>query len=554
MQEMWRPSKIYDYDPIEKRIIVIDEATGRVVGKLLPEEINNHPEDLTWLLKWGYKQKTPRTQNRWKRQKTAQMGDPVQSIQTALQNDPAARDAYVALSRAGGHVYVVGGAVRDAFLGNDPKDVDLMVVGLPSEQVQTILGTLEGRVDLTGKSFGVYRYRNGENEVEVALPRTEQSSGDAHRDFDVNIDHELTPEQDLARRDFTGNAMAYNIDTNDFLDPYNGRQDLQDGVLRTVSPNSFKDDPLRIVRAIVQAARHGLEPDLGTLEQMRDEAAQIRFLPGERIQMELDKLMTAPDPVRAIEIAQQTGVLDYMIPELSVTFGVDQNNPHHDLDVGDHLLEVFRHMTNISNDPDMRLAALLHDIGKPDSMWLDEKGNGHFYEHPDHPGSADHHELGAQYAEELMRRLKYPNDRIDRVTKLIRHHMFPAFNTKRGARKFLQKVGDEQTAWDLLRLRMADLAGKGRQRGGLGNEQETVKNMMDLLNEVIDEKPAFSVKDLAVNGNDLRSIGVPVGPEIGEILRLLLDMVVEHPELNTKEELLGLARQYTTGRKGSLLI
>jgi tRNA nucleotidyltransferase (CCA-adding enzyme) len=121
--------------------------------------------------------------------------------------------------------------------------------------------------------------------------------------------------------------------------------------------------------------------------------------------------------------------------------------------------------------------------------------------------------------------------------------MFPAFNTKRGARKLLQRVGDEQTAWDLLRLRMADLAGKGRQRGGLGNDQETVTKMMDLLHEVIDETPAFTVKDLAVNGNDLRQIGVPPGPEMGNILRHLLDVVVERPELNTKEELLGMAQQ-----------
>jgi tRNA nucleotidyltransferase (CCA-adding enzyme) len=544
---MWRRARIHEYDPIEQVILVKDEESGQVLGHLEPDEIQNDPQDLTWLLEWGWKPPKRRTRPTAWRRKRGQMGDPVESIQSALQNDPVARDAYVALSRAGGHVYVVGGAVRDAFLGNAPKDVDLMVVGIPADQVQEILATLPGRVDLTGKSFGVYRYRNGENEVEVALPRTEQSSGDAHKDFDVNVNHDLTPEEDLARRDFTGNAMAYNVDTNEFLDPYNGRQDLQEGVLRTVSPNSFKDDPLRIVRAIVQSARHGLEPDLGTLEQMREEASQIRFLPGERIQMELDKLMTAKDPVRAIEIAQATGVLDYMIPELSVTFGVNQNNPHHELDVGEHLLEVFKHMTTISNDPDMRLAALLHDIGKPDSMWTDENGNGHFYEHPDYPGSADHHELGAQYAEELMKRLHYPTDRINRVVKLIRHHMFPAFNSKRGARKFLQRVGNEQDAWDLLRLRMADLAGKGRQRGGLGNDQSTVKKMIDLLNQVIEEQPAFSLKDLAVDGNDLRQIGIPPGPEMGQVLRELLDAVVEHPELNSKEELLGMAKQYSNG-------
>jgi tRNA nucleotidyltransferase (CCA-adding enzyme) len=543
---MWQSRHIYEYSPAEDKIIVSNERDGQVIAKLTPDAFEGDldGEDLTWLLKWKYRPKV-RPKATWKiAQEQPMAADPISTLQAALQNDPVAREAYVALSRAGGHVYIVGGAVRDAHLGKPPKDVDLMVVGMPSEEVQNVLSSLPGRVDLTGKSFGVYRYRNGDFEVEVALPRTEQSSGDSHKDFDVNIDHELTPEEDLARRDFTANAMAYNVDTNEFIDPYNGRQDLQDGVLRTVSPQSFKDDPLRIVRAIVASARHGLEPDYGTLEQMREEASQIRFLPGERIQMELDKLMTSPDPARAIEIAQATGLLDYMIPELSVTFGVEQRNPHHDLDVGDHLLEVFKHMTNISDDPDMRLTALLHDIGKPDSMWTDEAGNGHFYEHPDHPGSADHDKLGAQYAEELMRRLKYPNDRINRVKKLIENHMFPAFNTKRGARKFLQRVGDEHTAWDLLRLRQADLAGKGRQRGGLGNEQGTVNKMMDLLHQVIDEQPAFTQKDLAINGKDLMEIGVQPGPKMGDILRSLLDIVVEQPELNTKEDLLGMAKQY----------
>lgn len=533
--------------------MVTDRISGEIVGAIRPEAFEEEPEDAVWLLKWGWRKPRKAARRTWQLRKVAQMGDPVQSIQTALQDDPVAREAYVALSRAGGHVYVVGGAVRDAHMGKTPKDVDLMVVGLPSEDVQAILGSLPGRVDLTGKSFGVYRYRNGDHEVEVALPRTEQSSGDSHKDFNVNVNHELSPEEDLARRDFAFNAMAYNVDTNEFLDPYNGRQDLQEGVLRTVSPQSFKDDPLRIVRAIVAAARHGLEPDYGTLEQMRDEASSIRFLPGERIQMELDKLLTSDDPVRALEIAQQTGLLDYMIPEVSVTFGFDQRNPHHDLDVGEHLLEVLRHMTNISDDPDMRLTALLHDIGKPDSFWQDENGQGHFYEHPDHPESGDHHTLGAEYAKNLLVRLHWPgapdkpgkpfHGRAFKIVNLIEHHMFPAFNTKRGARKFLQKVGDEQTAWDLLRLRMADLAGKGRQRGGLGNDQETVNKMRDLLTEVIDETPAFTLKDLAVNGNDLRQMGISPGPEMGQILHHLLDVVVEHPELNTKEELLGMAKQ-----------
>jgi tRNA nucleotidyltransferase (CCA-adding enzyme) len=523
------PELVLSYNAGIRKVVIYDLRTGAIHAMMRPsaiktaEDLSIPPEPEPPTLP----QPVPVT-----------VPNQMDAVRDALFADPAARAAYEALSRAGGHVYAVGGAVRDAVLGKAPKDVDLMVQGLDSDTTHEALANLPGRVDLTGKNFGVYRYRVGEHEVEVALPRTEQSTGGGHKDFDVSVDHTLTPEDDLARRDFTANAMAYHVDSGETLDPYGGAEDIRNGVLRTVSPKSFKDDPLRIVRAVVAYAKHDLEPDAETIEQMREEAPQIRHLPGERIQMELDKLLSAKNPGKALELAHQAGVLRYMLPEVDTAFGVDQHNPHHELDVGSHLVEVLNGMTEISNDPDLRLAAILHDIGKPDSLWMDEQGRGHFYKHPDYPNSDNHEDVGARMARVMMQRLHFSNDRIQRVEALITHHMFPSFKTSAGARKFLQKVGDPQTAYDLVRLRMADLAGKGRHRGMEGPDAVAAEEMMRLLHEAVEEEHAFTIRDLAVNGHDLMAMGLK-GPEIGRVQRELLDLVVEDPSLNDKETLLG---------------
>jgi tRNA nucleotidyltransferase (CCA-adding enzyme) len=207
-----------------------------------------------------------------------------------LDGDPAARTASDALTEAGGRVFIVGGAVRDAVLGAQPKDIDLMCAGLTDEQIEAALAPL-GKLDFTGKAFGVFRFKKGDSEVEIALPRTERSTGTGHKDFEVMADPFLSPEEDLGRRDFTGNAMAYDIGEKSLLDPYGGADDLRAGKLRLVNENAFVDDPLRIVRALVAQARFGLEPEPELVDSMRANAHRIRHLPGERIQMELDKLL-----------------------------------------------------------------------------------------------------------------------------------------------------------------------------------------------------------------------------------------------------------------------
>lgn len=464
-------------------------------------------------------------------------------ISAALAHSPAATAAYQTLTEAGGTVYVVGGAVRDGFLGKTPKDVDLLVAGLEAEAVHQALGSL-GTVKLTGDAFGVFRLAYRGDEVEVALPRTEVSTGEGHRDFEVQTDPSLPIEADLGRRDFTANAIAFDPATGTVIDPYGGRAHIEDGVLTTVNETAFQDDPLRIVRALVAQASHGLAPDDATLNAMRANAHGIKHLPGERISPELDKLLKAEDPVEALEIAHETGVLRFLLPEVEVCFGFRQHNRHHDLDVGSHLLAVLTRAAQITDDPDVRMAALLHDIGKPDSFWLDTAGQGHFYKHPDYPESENHEELGADKSKELLLRLRYPTDRVEHIVKLISLHMFPPFGTLKGARKFLRKAGDIKTANDLLDLREADKAGKGWNKTDFSD----IEMMRRLVKHALETGAVINRSGLAIGGKEIMSLGVPQGPEVGEILNELHDFVIDHPSFNTHDALMRIAPKLIADR------
>lgn len=469
-------------------------------------------------------------------------------LNNLLDSDPAARIAADALTAAGGQVYIVGGAVRDAVLGANPKDIDLMVGGLTDEQIENALNPL-GRLDFTGKAFGVFRFRKGDSEVEIALPRIEQSTGSGHKDFQITADPFLDPATDLGRRDFTGNAMAYSVGTGELLDPFGGAKDLEAKRLRLVNENAFRDDPLRIVRALVAQARFGLQPDSELIDSMKENAHRIRHLPGERIQMELDKLLAGQNPVLAMSIAADVGLLDYLAPELAAAVGFDQHNPHHDLDVYAHTMQVLKKMSELTNDPDMRLAALFHDSGKPDSFWRDEThppgSGGHFYKKTLPDGTEigeNHEEVSAELVEQFMLRLKYPNRRIQRVKTLVANHMFPYFSNPKSARKFLNSLeGDVKMAFDLLALREADASGKTTGKMSDYDERMLEKNRA-LLQEVIDNNSAMTIKDLAIDGRDLIALGMKPGPEMGQILSKLLDLVIESPELNTREDLLQLVQ------------
>lgn len=452
--------------------------------------------------------------------------------------DQTAVAAIEALQKAQGNVFVVGGAVRDVLRGAEPKDIDLMVTNLKPESVRVALEGLPGRVDVTGKDFGVFRYRDGAGEVEIALPRKEKSTGESHKDFDISADPNMEPEEDLFRRDFTINAMAIDLQNGQLIDPHGGSADIEQGILRSHNPQSISEDPLRILRGIVAAARFGVEPDEETKHIMRSNAQSLKNISAERVQMELDKLFAADNPDVGIELAHETGVLGYILPEVENAFGFDQANKHHERELGDHLLEVLKRAAKLTDDPDLRLAALLHDIGKPDSQWFDEEGWAHYYENEKGEG-ADHEIVGAKLAEQRLEALKYPRERIDRVRNLINHHMFPAYTTDKGARRFLNKVGDH--ADDLFILREADQGGKKYQNDPQ-EELPDLEQQKSLLQKVREQGAPVQTSQLAINGNDLIQIGVQPGPAMGQLLEVLTQAVIDDPSLNERETLLELAQ------------
>jgi len=456
-------------------------------------------------------------------------------VRNLLPTDPAAYAAYHAL-RHYGNVYAVGGVVRDVVLGKAPKDIDLMVQGVEEGQVKEALSHLPGRVDFTGAQFGVFRYRDPEgNEVEIAMPRTERSTGPGHKDFEVYTDPYIDVRDDLARRDFTGNAMAVNLETGELVDPYRGSEDLKAGDLRTVSDKSFLEDPLRILRALASVSRHQLEPDEETARQMRANAPGLAEIPAERVRMELDKVMSGEDPVRALRLAHDTGVLSYVLPEVDATHGFDQRNKWHNLELFDHIMQVLKLTAEKTDNLDLRWAALLHDVGKPASQWVDEDGFAHYYRNEAGEG-AQHEEVGAQMARDLMSRLKFPNDRIDRVSTLVRWHMYPPFEALNGARRFINRVGDEH-ADDLMSLRWADSGGKD-----VGNPSDgSVEKMRDLVRQVREKQEPTGVSSLAANGSDLIRAGFKPGPELGDALAWLADRVMDDPSLNNRETLVQMA-------------
>lgn len=501
-------------------------------------------------------------QSTGKKQKLASGEDIGGYISSLVHSDPVASRATKALEGDGGKVYAVGGAVRDAILGKQPKDIDLMVTGRTPAEVQASLEMLPGQVNLTGKDFGVFRYKDGGQEVEIALPRRERSTGEGHRDFNVQADPHMAPQEDLWRRDFTANAMAVNLANGELVDPYGGRDDARRGILRAHNPEALSEDPLRVVRGLVANSRHGLVPDDATKSQMGAAAPNLPALPQERVQQELDKLFAGDNPAQALRLAHQVGALKHIFPELDSTFGYDQNNPHHEHELGDHIMQALEQTAKINKDPDVRLATALHDIGKPASQWTDpETGRSHFYRRKLDDGSfigSDHETVGAEMARSAMNRLRYPNDRIQRVTGLVQNHMFPGFTSEKGARKFLQRVGP--LADDLLDLRWGDQGGKSmypNQRGkapvdsgpnslnadkGLDLSIEKQRNLLD---QVRNKRQATNKSELAINGNDLISLGIRPGPQIGTILQRLEDEVVENPTLNTKEQLLSLVQNGT---------
>lgn len=424
--------------------------------------------------------------------------------------------------------YVVGGAVRDELLGAESKDADFLVPGVGVEELRERLRR-EGKVEdlvVAERLVGLRLYPRARElrslapaGIEFAPPRREMSTGPGRHDFVIEADPDLSVEDDLRRRDFTVNAIARRLADGTLVDPCGGRADLEQGILRTVSARSFREDPLRLVRGLRFVSQLELEPEEETLRQLREEAQSVRLVSGERLGDELAKLLLGRHPQKALLLARDTGVLVALLPEYEPAIGFETGGKRQHLPVDEHIFLVVQKTADADTPLAVRLAALVHDLGKP------------------HENGTPHAEIGARIAADVLERLRYPTRLREHATRIVRCHSFDLDDVgPRRARGFLREHGAE-LALDLAVFKQADLRGKQ-----VSDEEHRAAAEFRALLERERSSP-HRVGDLAVDGSDLIGLGYSEGPELGRTLERLLDEVVDDPARNTREGLLRRAKE-----------
>ena len=420
------------------------------------------------------------------------------------------------LEDAGFAVYAVGGCVRDACLGLTPHDYDLCTAATPAEMKALFAGHA---LVLAGEKHGTVGVVVDGEVVEITTFRTEGDYRDNRHPDRVEFVTDI--EKDLSRRDFTVNAMAFSP-TRGLCDPFGGREDLKNGILRAVgdAETRFREDSLRILRGVRFSCRFRLTPEEKTEKAMADLCGLMDNLARERVFSELDGLLPH---LQVEDLLRYRTVLCAVIPELKECLGFDQRTHHHIYDIYTHTAHV---VAGVPGTPALRWAALLHDIGKPACFTLDEAGCGHFYGHA---------KVSAQLADDVLRRLKAPTALRSQVVRLIELHMTPLTADKKLLRRRVAQHGFE-TVYDLLRLQESDVQGTGVTENAL-----SFAGVEDLLKELEAENACLTLRDLAVSGHDLMALGFS-GPAIGKTQRFLLEQVLEERLPNEKEALLNAAR------------
>ena len=443
------------------------------------------------------------------------------------------------LNKHGYEAYIVGGCVRDSLLGKQPNDWDITTSAKP-EEVKAIFhrtidtgiqhGTVTVLVDREILDDGSGSpASHTDYAFEVTTYRVDGVYTDHRRPESVCFTASL--EEDLKRRDFTINAMAYNPEQG-VIDIFGGQEDLEKGIIRCVGEASerFDEDALRILRAVRFAAQLDFVIEDQTREAMRDQAKFLKDISAERICTELTKMIVSKHPER-LEEAYELRLTNIFLPEFDRMMQTPQNNPYHLYDVGRHTLQV---MWAVSATPVLRYAALLHDVGKPECKTTDETGVDHFY---------GHQELSAKMARTILRRLKLDNDTIDQVCRLVRNHDYGLSGDGPGMksfRRFVAQLGAEHFA-DFLEIRKGDMAGQSAYH--LEQRRQVIAHMEAMYAEIIEQKQCLKLSELEISGKDLIAIGVKPGPDMGRILKALLDRVLEEPELNTREQLLAIVKE-----------
>ncbi|SHK24082.1 CCA tRNA nucleotidyltransferase [Paramaledivibacter caminithermalis] len=410
--------------------------------------------------------------------------------------------------------YIVGGCVRDSIMGKIPNDWDICTSAKPEVMMNIFR---EFKVIPTGLKHGTLTIVINNQHFEVTTYRIDKEYVDGRHPNKVEFTNSL--KEDLNRRDFTINAMAYN-NKEGLIDYYDGLSDIHNKTIRCVGNafDRFNEDYLRMLRAVRFSAQLEYRLRIETFKAIKKLSKNIIHISKERIRDEVNKILLSQKPSKGIQLLEETRLLEYIIPELQECVGFEQKKPHHDEDVFYHTMRV---LDNTEKDLILRLAALLHDIAKPQCFSIDRENTGHFYRH---------HMKGMELAEKILKRLKYDNNTIKTVKQLIKEHMLKyEITTPRAIKRLINRVGKENID-RLFKLQIADIKGSKAPY-----KFDNINKAKLVCDKILNEKQPLTLKDLDIDGNDLKALGVSQGKDIGRILNKLLDRVLDNPELNKKE-------------------
>ncbi|MCM1084417.1 MAG: CCA tRNA nucleotidyltransferase [Clostridium sp.] len=438
------------------------------------------------------------------------------------------------LNKHGFEAFIVGGCVRDALLGKEPSDWDITTSAKPEDIKRIFRHTVDTGIEHGTVTVLIYgaktSAKNGKNHesFEVTTYRVDGAYTDHRRPDTVTFTDRLV--EDLKRRDFTINAMAYN-DESGLVDIFDGQGCLENGVIACVgaAKDRFDEDALRILRAIRFSAQLGFAIEEKTLAAMKQQSPLLAKISAERIQAELTKLITSDNPDRLIT-AYELGITKVILPEFDAMMNTEQNNPYHLYNVGVHTVKV---MENIAPEPILRYTALLHDVGKPYTKKTGTDGVDHFY---------GHQEVSEKKAREILRRLKLDNHTIDKTCRLVLNHDYGIQGqlSEKNVRRFISRLGAENFG-DFISIRKADMAGQSDYR--LAERQADLLFMTDTYNKIKEKEQCLSLSDMKLSGKDLIEMGASQGKELGAVLKELFERVLDDPELNEHERLKEMAEK-----------
>lgn len=425
------------------------------------------------------------------------------------------------LQMHGYEAFAVGGCVRDSILAKRPEDWDITTSAKPEEIKKLFRRTVD-----TGIEHGTVTVLIGKDSFEVTTYRIDGSYEDSRHPKEVIFTNRL--EEDLRRRDFTINAMAYNDEVR-LVDVFGGMKDLNHHLIRCVGnpKERFSEDALRILRAVRFSAQLNFPIEPETADAIRELAPTLDHISAERIQAELVKLLVSPHPEQ-IRDAYELGITKVILPEWDAMEGVAQKTPHHKYDVAEHTVHALK---NVKRDKILRLTMLFHDMGKPYMKTTDENGRDHF---------KGHALISEEIARSVMRRLKFDNETIKTVTKLVCYHDYRIEATPQNVRRAMNRIGVDLFPY-YLAVRMADVKAQSPYR-----RREKIENiiaMREIYQEVLINEECVTLRDLAVTGKDLMAIGMKPGRELGAMLNELLEWVIDDPECNKKDLLCDYVRE-----------